>query len=320
MSKYRRHFILGVILGVIALSLGCGGNVSNVQRSPTVQTEPEIPVTQNPQVESWVRSADEMTMVFVPEGTFEMGSTQVEIEEAIALCWEHYNTCNRWYYERESPIHSVFLDSYWIDQTEVSNAQYRLCVDSGECGEPLACKKGEPTFNDPHKANHPVVCVNWAEAQKYCQWVGARLPSEAEWEYAYRGEIRSIFTWGNEFDGSKLNYCDKNCSQTHADDRFDDGYSYTAPVGSYSSGMSWVGVYNMSGNVSEWVADWFEEYTAETVSNPMGPSTGSEKILKGCSWFYHPTYCRGAIRPAANPDIRFDYLGFRCAASVVKDE
>jgi formylglycine-generating enzyme required for sulfatase activity len=261
-----------------------------------------------------------MTMVNVPGGTFQMGSTETEIEEAIKLCQEHYSICNRWYYERESPLHSVSIDGYWIDQTEVSNAQYRLCVDAGHCAEPLTCRKGEPTFNDLDKTNHPVVCVNWAEAQDYCQWVGARLPSEGEWEYAYRGERRSIFTWGNEFDGSKLNYCDKNCGQTHSDDRFDDGFSHTAPVGSYPTGIGWSGVYNLSGNVSEWVADWFGAYTEGRLSNPLGPSTGNEKMVKGCSWFFHPTYCRGATRASVDPDTRFDYLGFRCATSLITDE
>jgi len=84
--------------------------------------------------------------------------------------------------------------------------------------------------------------------------------------------------------------------------------------------MSWSGVYNLSGNVSEWVSDWFGEYMAEDVANPSGPSTGDKKMLKGCSWFYHPTYCRGAARPAVDPDTRFDYLGFRCATSVVDNE
>ena len=89
---------------------------------------------------------DEMRMVFVPGGIFQMGITETEIEDAIDLCQQHYPICNRWYYERESPAHSVTLDNFWIDQTEISNAQYRLCVDAGICNEPTICKKGEPTF------------------------------------------------------------------------------------------------------------------------------------------------------------------------------
>ncbi len=144
---------------------------------------------------------------------------------------QHYSPCNRWYFEREGPQHPVSLDDYWLDQTEVSNDQYRLCVDAGICAKPTTCNKGELTFDDPQKNDHPVVCVDWDNAQTYCQWAGGRLPSEAEWEYAFRGPNGVIFPWGDVFDGSKLNYCDANCSQAYADDRFDDGYSLTPADG-----------------------------------------------------------------------------------------
>ena len=213
----------------------------------------------------------------------------------------------------ESPRHTVTLDAFWIDQTEITNAQYHRCVDAGICTEPAACIKGEPTYADPDKADHPVVCVDWEDAQSYCQWVGGRLPTEAEWEYAFRGDAGSIYPWGDEFDGSRLNYCDVNCSASHADSDNDDGFQLTAPAGSFSPGASWSGSLNMGGNVSEWVADWLGEYAEATTSNPKGPSSGSEKLVKGCNWFFHPTYCRGAVRASVNPDTRFDYLGFRCA-------
>ena len=255
-------------------------------------------------------------MVLVPSGSFQMGSTDTEIANALELCREHYHICNQWFYERESPQHTVSLADFWIDQTEVTNTQYRLCVESGICPAPTTCKKGTPTFDDPNKANHPVVCVNWEEGQSYCQWMGTRLPTEAEWEYAFRGEVGSIYPWGNEFNGSDLNYCDVNCSQPHADGRFDDGYPLTAPVGSYPQGVSWIEVLDMGGNISEWVADWYGDYSPGAVANPLGQSTGTEKLLKGCSWFSHPTYCRGALRASVDPDTRFDHLGFRCATSV----
>ncbi|MCJ7702531.1 MAG: SUMF1/EgtB/PvdO family nonheme iron enzyme, partial [Anaerolineales bacterium] len=121
---------------------------------------------------------------------------------------------------------------------------------------------------------------------------------------------------GDEFDGSRLNYCDANCSQSHADNRFDDGYPQTAPAESYPQGASWAGVLGLAGNVSEWVADWLGDYSPAAVSNPIGPSLGAEKMIKGCSWFFHPTYCRGAARASVDPDTRFDYLGFRCLVPV----
>ena len=226
-------------------------------------------------------NGDKQTMLLVPGGSFQMGSTEAEISDAIDLCREHYHICNEWYYERESPQHTVSLDDFWIDQTEVTNAQYRLCVEAGVCPAPSTCKKGEPTFNDPDKADHPVVCVNWEEAQSYCQWTGARLPTEAEWEYAFRGTAGLIYPWGNEFDGTDLNYCDANCSQSHADERFDDGYSLTAPVGSYPQGVNWSGVLDMGGNVSEWVADWYGEYSPDTAANPSGSINRDREIAQG---------------------------------------
>ena len=255
-------------------------------------------------------------MVSIPGGTFLMGSSESEIEAAIALCNEHYNICNRWYYLRESPQHLVSLEDFWLDQTEITNALYRKCIAAGECNEPLMCKKGEPTYPDAAKAEHPVVCVSWEDAQDYCRWSGARLPTEAEWEYAFRGEQGNIFPWGDTFDGGRLNYCDVNCDASHKDSRYDDNYDQTAPTTSHPADISWSGASGLGGNVSEWVADWMGSYGAGAVENPAGPPTGSEKIVRGCSWFFHPAYCRGAARASITPDTRFDYVGFRCAASM----
>ena len=265
--------------------------------------------------ETRIRPLDQMTMVFVPGGTFQMGSTEAEVSDAIAFCKQHYSICNDWFYMREYPQHAVTLDNFWIDQTEVSNARYRQCVEAGICTEPATCKKGESTYQDENKIDHPVVCVSWDDAQTYCEWAGARLPSEAEWEYAFRGEQNLIYTWGNNFDGTKLNYCDANCELSYADDRYDDHYVKTAPVGSYSEDTSWCGALDMSGNISEWVADWSGNYSSESEQNPTGPVAGTEKILRGCSWYSQPAYCRGAARPFVLQDTRFDYLGFRCASS-----
>lgn len=266
----------------------------------------------------WPRPIDQMQMVYVPGGDFQMGSTLEEIDAAIALCRDHYSICNRWYYMRENPQHTVSLESFWIDQSEVTNAQYRLCVEAGICSEPSVCKKGAPTYFDGEKVDHPVVCVNWHDAQAYCGWAGARLPTEAEWEYAFRGEAGVIYPWGDEFDGNMLNYCDANCEASHADDRYDDGFAQTSPVGSYPEGVSWSNALGMSGNVSEWVADWLSDYSSQAESNPTGPESGGEKVVKGCSWFSHPTYCRGALRASISPDTRFDYLGFRCASVITE--
>jgi len=317
--KFKTQVIVFLLLSI---AIGCTKPGSVTEEALPSETLPPTSshATSTPEVvtateDVFVPPAGETIMLYIPAGDFLMGSTESQIDTAIALCNQHYSPCNRWYYEREGPQHSVSLDAYWIDQTEVSNARYRLCVQVGVCAPPITCKKGQPTFDDPEKADHPVICVGWEDAQTYCQWAGGRLPTEAEWEYAFRGASGSIYPWGNEFDGSRLNYCDANCSQSFADERFDDGYSLTAPVGGYPSGVSWSGAYNMGGNVSEWVADWFGEYSQQAAANPSGPQTGNEKMLKGCNWFSNPAYCRGAMRPSVSPDTRFDYLGFRCARS-----
>ncbi|MCJ7716369.1 MAG: formylglycine-generating enzyme family protein [Anaerolineales bacterium] len=298
--KQNSIFILSVLLSSTWILAGC---ISATEVDTISKDSTRKPIS---------RQKDGMSMVYIPGDSFNMGSTAEEIESAIELCKDHYSPCNNWYYEREGPHHPVSLDSFWIDQTEISNNQYRLCVNEGACLEITECKKGDPTFEDPLKGDYPVVCADWDDANTYCQWVGGRLPTEAEWEYAFRGDEGLIFTWGNEFEGNKLNYCDQNCTQDHADQRFDDGYPLSAPVGSFPAGASWAGVMNMSGNVSEWVSDWFGEYSPDKEINPAGPSSGTQKMLKGCSWYYHPTYCRGAARPAVEPSTRFDYLGFRC--------
>ena len=264
--------------------------------------------------EAQIRPRDQMRMVFVPGGTFQMGSTEAEVMDAVAFCRQHYSICNNWFYMREYPQHAVTLDNFWIDQTEVSNAQYRQCVEAGICAEPATCKKGEPTYLDAGKSDHPVICISWDDAQAYCKWAGARLPSEAEWEYAFRGEQNPIYPWGNTFDGTNLNYCDVNCELSHADDRYDDHYVKTAPVGFHPEDVSWCGALDLSGNVQEWVADWSGSYASELELNPTGPVSGNEKILRGCSWYSQPAYCRGATRPFVSPGTRFDYLGFRCAS------
>ena len=266
--------------------------------------------------ETQIRPIDQMSMVFVPSGTFQMGSTEAEVADAIAICKEHYSFCNEWFYMREYPQHTVSLNDFWIDQTEITNGQYRQCVEADVCTEPTTCKRGEPAYQDEDKTDHPVVCVSWDDAQTYCEWAGARLPSEAEWEYAFRGELNLIYPWGNIFDGTKLNYCDVNCELSHADSQYDDHYVKTAPVGSYLEDVSWCGALDMSGNVSEWVNDWSGSYSSESELNPTGPLSGADKILRGCNCYSQPAYCRSAARPFVSPDTRFDNLGFRCALSV----
>jgi len=318
MSKKITLALWFLLISVIGFQ-GCSPVISPPGLTPgtnPLATLADIEIPQREFIQNiTIREADGMTQLALPGGTFLQGSTDEDVRAGIELCQQHYTPCNAWYYEREYPQHEVKISPFLIDQSEVSNQQFRRCIEAGSCAEPLVCKKGDPTIADPQKADHPVVCVSWEDARNYCEWVGGRLPTEAEWEYAIRGEESLMFPWGDEFIGSNLNYCDVNCGQVHADQRFDDGYIKTAPVGSFAAGRSGSGLYNMAGNVSEWVDDWYGDYGPDQLINPSGPASGTQKLIKGCSWYFPAAYCRGAARGSVDPASRLDYLGFRCAVN-----
>jgi formylglycine-generating enzyme required for sulfatase activity len=258
----------------------------------------------------WTRSTDGMEMVSVPAGEFDMGSTDAEVDTELAQCPE----CERDWFALEQPLHTVYLDAFWIDRTEVTNTQYRACVEAGVCLSPSTCDWGEPTFDDASKAEQPVVCVDWEGAVVYCQWVGAQLPTEAQWEKAARGPERRIYPWGDGFDGKLSNYCDTSCEHDHRDAAYDDGYAHLAPVGSYPEGVSPYGALDMAGNAWEWVSDWYDEayYASSPGENPLGPDTGDYKAVRGGSWYTRSRGVRTANRYRSKPDPRYDLLGFRC--------
>jgi len=218
-----------------------------------------------------------MAMLYVPAGEFLMGSTDAGVDAAVELCRQYYDICNHSYYALESPQHTVALGHFWIDRTEVTNAQYQQCVAAGVCQSPAVCDRGEPPLQATPEANHPVVCVTWHEAQAYCEWAGARLPTEAEWEYAARGPGGNVYPWGNTFDGTLSNYCDVNCDKPSANTAVDDGHAQSAPVGSYPRGASWCGALDLVGNVFEWTADWIGDYPS-TADRP------GDRTRKGDTW------------------------------------
>jgi len=256
-----------------------------------------------------------MAMLYVPAGEFLMGSTDAGVDAAVELCRQYYDICNHSYYALESPQHTVALGHFWIDRTEVTNAQYQQCVAAGVCQSPAVCDRGEPPLQATPEANHPVVCVTWHEAQAYCEWAGARLPTEAEWEYAARGPGGNVYPWGNTFDGTLSNYCDVNCDKPSANTAVDDGHAQSAPVGSYPRGASWCGALDLVGNVFEWTADWIGDYPSTAQVNPTGPETGREKVIRGGGWHYHQASLRGVARAKIAPDKRYNPLGFRCVIS-----
>jgi formylglycine-generating enzyme required for sulfatase activity len=289
--------------------------------APAPTKKPAPTLTGPPLGDAQTRPADGMVMVYVPSGEFQMGSTDEEVDYALALCNEYshaYESCSLFLFYPERPAHIVALDGFWIDCTEVTNAQYAQCVAAGACEPPMESGSytRESYYGDGAYADYPVIWTTWHDAEAYCEWAGARLPTEAEWEYAARGPERRLFPWGDELDATRLNYCDVNCD-TWADESFDDGYADTAPVGSYPEGASWCGALDLAGNVREWVSDWDGDYPSGRQKNPAGPSTGEFRVLRGGSWYDPWYYVRTACRDADPPDSRFygNGLGFRCAAS-----
>jgi formylglycine-generating enzyme required for sulfatase activity len=213
----------------------------------------------------------------------------------------------------EKPQHTVYLDAFWIMQTEVTNAHYARCVQAGDCTSPANSR-----WNEPKYAEHPVTDVSWHQASAYCQWAGSRLPTEAGWEKAARGTDGRKHPWGNQAVAGNLpNFADRNFGVSWADKSVDDGYQFTAPVGSYPAGASPYGLLDMAGNVWEWVADWYSEgyYADAPVKNPTGPAAGSARVLRGGSWGNDGRFVRSAGRYWYDPDVGVDVVGFRCARS-----
>ena len=231
------------------------------------------------------READGMVMVYVPAGTFTMGSMTGDADER--------------------PVHQVFLDAYWIDQTEVTFSMYGLCFKAGRCAAPKAegAASRAAYLTSPTFADYPVVDIDYYDASTYCRWAGARLPSEAEWEKSARGIDDRLFPWGD---------ADPSCLYANFG-----GTSGCAggmlPGGSFPTGASAFGVFDLSGNAWEWVADWYGPYPGDTVENPTGPASGTEKGLRSGSWNSLSDEIRLSNRGRSDPTISFGTIGFRCA-------
>ncbi|MBN2393261.1 MAG: formylglycine-generating enzyme family protein [Anaerolineae bacterium] len=174
----------------------------------------------------------------------------------------------------------------------------------------------DASYNDDQQL---VVGVDWYNAVAYCLWAKAQLPTEAQWEYAARGPEGYVYPWENDFDGTKLNYCDENCTYEWADKAVDDGYRYTAPVGFFPEGRSWVGALDMAGNVFEWTADWYGGYSAGSLTNPEGTKTGSERVVRGGSQGEDGSRVRSAYRGTGDALKPYRHVGFRCVVMLAHE-
>jgi formylglycine-generating enzyme required for sulfatase activity len=271
-----------------------------VPTNTTSPTQTNIPPTFNLGIGStMISNKDDMILLYIPVGEFTMGSDDGEADE--------------------KPVHKVKLDPFWIDQTEITNGMYAKCVQDGACHQPSLTTSytRDSYYGNSEFDNYPVIYVSWDDANAYCSWADRRLPTEAEWEKAARGPDASAYPWGNKFDGTRVNFCDKNCLLDQSDTSSDDGYADTAPVGSYPSGIGVYGVLDMAGNVWEWVADRYSKtyYASLPVSNPLGPDSGQYRVLRGGALTNLRDGVRSANRHMRKPALRYYNLGFRCAMS-----
>lgn len=315
------RFLLQVMSVVMLGSCAPASGATSLPQVPAVVAAPSIPKP----IRTQVSPKDHMVMVFLPGGPFEMGGSVDGAFDAM-------------------PAHTVHLDAFWIDETEVTNEMFARFVqstgyitDAERAGSSndfrttnleIIWEKVEGlTWNRPNGQNsnisgiedHPVVHVSWKDASAYCSWAERRLPTEAEWEKAaswnnVAGE-KYAYPWGNDFQETRLNFCDKNCLYDFAAKHLDDGFAETSPVGSFPEGASPYGVLDMSGNVLEWVADWYspDYYEWSPPSNPLGPGVGQTRVVRGGAWATNDYYVSSARRDSGVPSFQHRALGFRCA-------
>jgi len=285
---------------------------------------------------------DTSEMVFIPGGTFLMGTSDKE----------GFST------DGEGPVHPVTVSEFYMDRYAVSNLKFSSFVsETGYITEAeqygwsyvfhlfvspsVAANVTRTPVRTPWwyvvegadwrhpegpdssiegREKHPVVHMTWNDANAYCKWVGKRLPTEAEWEYAARGGLeQKRYPWGDELKPNGEHHCNIWQGKFPIKDHASDGYSGTAPVHSYAP--NGYGLYNMAGNVWEWCADWFNPnyYSYGEYNNPKGPSTGAERVMRGGSYLCHKSYCnryRVAARNKNTPDSSSGNIGFRCVVDV----
>ncbi len=278
--------------------------------TPTFTQTPSVTPSQTPSATPTAELGEgtpSATLTLAPEITDDFGIEMVLVEEGVFLMGSDSGDTD------ESPAHLANLNAYYIDKYEVTNAAYRACVADLGCELP----KNTRYYLQPDHPEHPVVYVTWEMANAYCEWRGARLPTEAEWEKAARGTDSFSYPWGNFFVRSALNYCEQNCEYSWKDPFGNDGFAMTSPVGSYEAGVSPYGVYDMAGNVSEWVYDWYAEdyYRNSNRDNPIGPESGIYRVLRGGSWYNKAVDLQTFRRSALRPNVAYNYTGFRCASS-----
>lgn len=275
---WNRRFFIGTILGIILAALFLLWSAAHDEKNRLLSQA--VP-----------------GMVLIREGAFIMGSDKVDVEDQAA----EFGSSRPWYLD-EHPERRIFLEPFFIDKHEVSNAQYKKFIEAANYDPPSHwINRNYP----PGQADHPVSRVNWFDAMHYCRWAGKRLPTEAEWEKAARGTDGREYPYGETYDETKANIVGV-------------GETGTAPVGFFAEGKSPYGVYDMAGNVAEWTSDWYQAYPGST---HVSPFFGEEfKVIRGGGWarahFSIKIFSRAAHRFYAAPHETFTNVGFRCAKSL----
>ena len=288
-----RNVIFGLTLSLVFILSSCGTptpEVVTIVVTATDQPATAVPIGEptstlapvalgGPQSGETIKWIDGSVLVYVPAGNFTMG------------------------YGGEAPVHSVSLSGYWIQQTKVTNRMYDLCVKAGVCTPPSQ-ELGGPVFTNPSFASNPVVGVTWDQAQAYCTWIQGSLPTEAQWEKAARGANGNSYPWGNsEPTCDLLNFA--NC------------YGRTTNVNTYEAGRSPYGLFDMAGNVFEWVFDWYDAnyYGQSPAQDPTGPASGQYRGVRGSSFETADVQALSAIRRFNEPTDSGRDIGFRCAVA-----
>lgn len=288
MKKLRQAMFAGFVFALLLSACGSPPTpvvvvVTATPEPPTETAAPEptatlVPVPlSGPQNATTMRWIDGSTLIHVPQSEFIMGNAGFD-----------------------APIRTVALDGFWIYETKVTNRMYAQCVAVGACSNPTE-ELGGPVYTNPEYANHPVIGVSWDQAQAYCGWAQGQLPTEAQWEKAARGTNGSAYPWGDEkpaCDLLNLGYCSGRTSEVDA----------------FSDGVSPYGLFDMAGNVFEWVADWYDEayYPTAPAANPTGPESGKYRVIRGSSFETDFDQVESAMRHFGTQTYHSRDLGFRC--------
>lgn len=214
----------------------------------------------------------------------------------------------------EAPAHQVTLSTFWIQQGEVSTSEYMLCVENEWCSADEVTTGGYSNYGNERRRQHPINGITWKGAQRYCEFWGGTLPTEAQWEFAARGSDGRRFPWGNK----------RFCGVMDVSGGGDDGVEETEclidgtqPLGRLR-GRSPFGLNGMGGSVWEWTADWYasDAYSSHGKSDPTGPETGTRRVQRGGGWSStDPLELRSAARGSLPPDDKVNDVGFRCVRS-----